>query len=107
MINYETFKQVDLRVGEVKEASRVEGSEKLLKLAVEIGEPTPRQIIAGIGKVYEPETLVGRQIVIVANLEPRIIMGLESQGMVLAVSGESGPIVLSPERPVPPGAVIS
>ena len=107
MINYETFKQVVLRVGEVKEASRVEGSEKLLKLAVEIGEPTPRQIIAGVGKVYEPETLVGKQIVIVANLEPRIIMGLESQGMVLAVSGESGPIVLSPERPVPPGAVIS
>ena len=107
MITYDEFKKVELKVGEVKKASRVEGSEKLLKLTVEIGELVPRQVIAGIGKVYEPETLVGKQIVIVANLEPRMIMGLESQGMVLACTDENGPIVLFPERPVIPGAVIS
>src|SRR3989344_5568016 len=57
MITYDEFKKVELKIGEVKEVSRVEGSEKLLKLTVEIGEPVPRQIIAGIGKVYEPEAL--------------------------------------------------
>ena len=106
MITYDEFKKVELKVGEVKEASRVEGSEKLLKLAVEIGEPTPRQIIAGIGKVYEPESLVGKQIVIVANLEPRLIMGLESQGMVLAADGTDGPIVLCPEKLVLAGTIL-
>lgn len=107
MIIYDDFNKVELKVGEVKAASRVEGSEKLLKLMVEIGEPVPRQIIAGIGKVYKPETLVGKQIVIVANLESRMIMDLESQGMVLACVGDNDPIVLSPERPTSPGALIS
>ena len=107
MITYDEFKKVELKVGEVKTAERVVGSEKLLKLIVEIGEPTPRQIIAGIGKVYAPETLVGKQIVIVTNLESRMLMGLESQGMVLATHDESGPIILLPERPAQPGAVIS
>ncbi len=106
MITHEEFKKVEMKIGEVKEASRVEGSEKLLKLTVEIGEPTLRQIIAGAGKVYEPETLVGRQIVIVANLEPRMIMGLESQGMVLAVDDLGGPVVLLPEKPVSAGAIL-
>ncbi|MFH1170622.1 MAG: methionine--tRNA ligase [Candidatus Vogelbacteria bacterium] len=106
MITYDEFKKVELKVGEVKEASRVEGSEKLLKLTVEIGEPAPRQIIAGIGKVYEPETLVGKQIVIVANLESRMIMGLESQGMVLAADGADGPVVLFPEKIVLPGTIL-
>jgi methionine--tRNA ligase beta chain len=106
MITYDKFKKVELKIGEVKTAERVVGSEKLLKLAVEIGEPAPRQIIAGIGKVYEPETLLGRQIVIVANLEPRIIMGLESQGMVLAADGTDGPVVLCPEKPVLAGTIL-
>ena len=68
MITYDDFKKVELQIGEIKEASRVEGSEKLLKLNVEIGESAPRQIIAGIGRVYEPENLVGRQILIFPNL---------------------------------------
>ena len=106
MITYEEFKKVELKIGEVKTAERVVGSEKLLKLLVEIGETPPRQIIAGIGKVYEPETLVGRQIVIVANLEPRLIMGLESQGMVLAADGTDGPVILLPEKPVLAGTIL-
>ena len=106
MITYDEFKRVELKIGEVKTAERVVGSEKLLKLAVEIGEPAPRQIVAGIGKVYEPETLIGKQIVIVANLEPRMIMGLESQGMVLAADGAAGPVLLLPEKPVSAGTIL-
>jgi methionine--tRNA ligase beta chain len=100
------FQKADLRVGKVVAAERIEGSEKLLKLMVDIGEP--RQIIAGIMKSYVPEDLVGREVVIVANLEPRMMMGLESQGMILAAHGENGePIVLSVEREVPAGSKIS
>lgn len=106
MITYDEFKKVELKIGEVKTASRIDGSEKLLKLMVEIGEPTSRQIIAGIGKVYEPETLIGKQIVVVANLEPRLIMSLESQGMVLAADSTDGPVILLPEKPVLAGTIL-
>ncbi len=100
------FQKVDLRVGTVVSAERIEGSEKLLKLSVDIGEP--RQILSGIAKSYAPEDLAGRQVVIAANLEPRTIMGMESQGMILAAHGGNGePIVLSVEREVPAGSKIS
>jgi methionyl-tRNA synthetase len=62
--------------------------------------------LAGIGKSYEPESLVGRELLFVANLEPRMIMGFESQGMILAASDESGPVVLSPDRELPPGSAL-
>ena len=106
MISIGDFKNVELKVGKVLEAARVEGSDKLLKLSVDIGEGSARQIIAGIGKAYTPEALVGKQIVVVANLEPRTLMGLESQGMLLAASDAEGPVLLVPERPVAPGEQI-
>lgn len=100
------FQKLDLRVGKILSAERIEGSEKLLKLSVDIGEP--RQIISGIAKSYAPEDLVGRKVVIVANLDPRMMMGLESQGMILAVHGENGePVVLTVDEQAPPGAKIS
>lgn len=100
------FKNVSLRVGKVLSAERVEGSEKLLKLQIDLGEP--RQILSGIAKEYAPETLVGKSVVIVANLDPRKMMGLESAGMLLAAHGEDGrPVILTVEQEVPPGAVIS
>ncbi len=113
-ISFEEFQKVELRVVKVLEAERVVGSEKLLKLKVDMGtqaataenanpEKEIRQIIAGIGKKYEPETLLGKEIVIVANLEPRMLMGLESQGMVLAAHDDSGPILIQPETEVAPG----
>ena len=105
MINIDDFKKVELKVAKVISAEIVEGSEKLLKLEVNLGEEK-RQIIAGIGKVYEPETLIGKQIVIVANLESRSLMGLESQGMVLAANAESGPVLLVPDREIVPGTEI-
>lgn len=106
MINFDEFLKVELRVAEVIGASRVEGSEKLLRLDVSLGEEK-RQILAGIGKSYAPEDLIGKSVVIVANLEPRMLMGLESQGMIIAAVDESGlPIVMVPEKKVSPGSVL-
>lgn len=109
MINFDDFKKVELKVAKVLEAERVEGSEKLLKLNVSLGEEK-RQIIAGLGKAYLPEDLVNKSIVIVANLEPRTLMGLESQGMVLAASDDEaglGPVVLVADREISPGSIVS
>src|SRR3989344_7816232 len=105
-INYESFSAVDLRVATVLSAERVEGSEKLLKLEVDLGDEK-RQIVSGIAKSYNPESLVGKEIIIVANLEPRSLMGLESQGMVLAAGSDAGPVLLIPEKEVAPGTKIS
>ena len=114
MINYETFSQMELRVATITGAERVEKSEKLIKLQLDLGErdatnlPTGRQVVAGIGKAYEPEQLVNTQIIIVANLEPRALMGIESNGMLLAARDESEkPVLLRPEKPVPPGSKIN
>jgi methionyl-tRNA synthetase len=102
------FQQADLRVGKVISAERVEGSEKLLKLQVEIGEPAPRQILSGIAKAYAPEELVGKSVAIIANLEPRMMMGMESNGMLLAAHSDGGaPVVIQPAGDVAPGAKIS
>ena len=102
------FQKSDLRVGKIVSAERVEGSEKLLKLQVDIAEPSPRQILSGIAKAYAPEDIVGKSVVIIANLEPRMMMGMESNGMLLAAHGEDGsPIIIFPEHEAPPGAKIS
>jgi methionyl-tRNA synthetase len=107
------FSQAELRVGKVAAAEKVEGSEKLLKLQLDLGGPDPehpemRQILSGIAKWYAPEDLIGRNLVIIANLEPRTMMGFESQGMVLAAHGDNGEaVVLMPEKDVPPGAKIT
>jgi len=105
MITFEDFQKIDLKVGKILEAERVEGSEKLLKLMVDLGGET-RQIIAGIGKFYQPEKLIGKEIVVVANLEPKNLMGLESQGMLLAANNNGEPVILVPEKEVLPGIKI-
>jgi methionyl-tRNA synthetase len=84
------FLKVDLRVGQVLSAEKVKGSDKLLHLKVEIGEAAPRTIVAGIAEAYQPEQMVGRKVVIVANLAPRKLKGIESQGMIVAASIEGG-----------------
>ena len=104
-ITIDDFIKVDLRVGEVKTASAVKGADKLLHLTVDIGESQPRSIVAGIALAYKPETLVGRKVVIVANLAPRKLRGLESQGMIVAASLEGGnPVLASFLEDVPIGA---
>lgn len=106
IITYDDFKKLDLRIAEITEAIRIKNSEKLIMLKLNVGELGERQIVAGIGSVYEPEILVGKQIVIVTNLEPKKLMGHESQGMLLAVSDELGPVLIVPESEVKSGTMI-
>ncbi|HUE81989.1 MAG TPA: methionine--tRNA ligase [Pyrinomonadaceae bacterium] len=106
LIEIDDFARVDLRVGEVLKAERVPKADKLLLLSVDIGEERPRQILAGIAQYYEPEKLIGRKVVIVANLKPRKLRGYESQGMVVAASiGDEGrPVIATFTEDVPNGA---
>lgn len=87
-ITYDEFARMDLRIGQVLSCERVPKSDKLLKCMIDLGEGQPRQVVAGIGKAFAPEDLVGKQVVVVANLKPAKLMGLESRGMILAASGE-------------------
>jgi len=103
LIGIEDFMKVDLRVGKIVEAVRVEKSEKLVKLKVDIGSEV-RQVVAGIGKSYTPEELLGKSIVIVANLKPAKLMGIESQGMLLAASSGDLLAVATFDRETKPGA---
>ena len=104
-ISIEDFVKVELRVGQVLTAERVPKSDKLLRFTVDVGEPEPRQILAGIAEHYEPEQMVGRKLVIVSNLKPRKLRGFESQGMVLAASvGDEGrPVLATFNEDVPNG----
>ena len=105
-ISYDDFAKLDLRVGEIKAAEPVPKSKKLLKLSVKIG-PEERQIIGGLADHYAPEELVGRQVIVVANLAPAKLMGLESQGMLLAaVDGESLALLV-PDKKMPSGTSVS
>jgi len=88
LINYNDFLKLDLRVGEVIECVRKEGSDKLLRLTVDFGEEGKKNILSGIYPHYEPEDIKGKQFIFVINLEPRKIMGEESQGMILCVDGD-------------------
>ncbi len=104
-IDIDDFAKIDLRVGQVLSAERVKGADKLLHLKVDIGEPEPRTIVAGIATVYDPETILGRKVVIVANLHPRKLRGIESNGMIVAASLEGGkPILAGFLEDVPVGA---
>lgn len=89
-ITIDDFLKVELRVGEIKVAERIPKADKLLRFEIDLGEEKPRQILAGLAEFYEPETLVGRKVVVVANLKPRKMRGLESQGMICAASLENG-----------------
>jgi methionyl-tRNA synthetase len=102
-ISIEDFMKVELRVAKVLTAERVEKSKKLLKLSVDVGTEQ-RTLVAGIAEAYEPEALVGKTVVIVFNLKPAKLMGIESNGMVLAASPDGGkPTVVSFDEPPPPG----
>ena len=102
-ISIDDFAKIELKTAKVLEAERMPKSQRLLKLKVDAGEAEPRTILAGLAESYEPEALVGKSIVIVANLAPRKMMGLESNGMVLAASGEAGPAFVLNSEPAPPG----
>lgn len=106
-ISIEDFKKIEIKIGEILSAEKVANADKLLKLSVNFGEETPRQIISGISMYFEnPADLVGKKCAFATNLEPRIIKGLESQGMILAVSGEDFFSLLNAEVNVAPGASV-
>lgn len=104
-ITYDDFAKVELKVAKIVAAERVEKSEKLIKLQLEVGEEK-RQIVAGIGKAYEAAELVGKEIIIVANLAPKALMGVESHGMLLAAGGGENPVLLTPEKEIASGAKV-
>ena len=106
-IDIDTFGRMDLRVARVVAAELVEGAEKLLRLQLDIGEARPRQVFAGIRKAYDPASLVGRQVVMVANLAPRKMRFGVSEGMVLAAGNPDGGLfVVSPDAGALPGATV-
>lgn len=105
-ISFKQFKTLDLRVAKIIEAERVEGTDKLMKLQIDLGEEK-RQIIAGIAERYTAEELPGRLIVVVANLEPATIRGVESNGMLLAANIGGKPELVGFENPVEPGTPIT
>lgn len=108
MIGYDDFAKIELRIGTIVGAERIEGTDRLVKLSIDLGEEAPRQIVAGIAQaVADPGELVGRQVPILVNLEPRTIRGVESQGMILAAGGADGlPVLLHPGHEVPAGSAI-
>ena len=105
-IKIDRFFDVELRVAEVVAAAAVPKSKKLLRLTVDVGETSERTVVAGMAAAYAPEEMVGKQVIVVANLAPAKLMGIESNGMVLAAEEDGGPVLLRPERPVPNGTRI-
>jgi len=105
VITFEEFNTMDIRVGTIVSAEAIKGSDKLLKLQVDIGEDSPRQVVAGIALTHVADELVGRQIVLMANMKPAKLFGVESRGMILAAD-EDGAVLLQPERKVENGTLI-
>ncbi|GAB6188436.1 methionine--tRNA ligase [Marinitoga arctica] len=107
LIDIDYFKNIDLRVAKILEAEKVKKSKKLIKLQLDLGELGKRQIVAGIANYYEPENLIGKKIIIVANLKPAKLMGIESNGMLLAAKINDKLVLLTTDEDIEPGAKIS
>jgi len=109
-IDYKDFSKLDMRVGLVKVCEKVSKSEHLYKLLVDCGEEKPRQIITGISNYYNPEELINKKIIVLTNLKPKKIMGLESNGMLLAADYNNEPFLLKIDerkgKNIPPGSKI-
>ena len=107
-ITFDEFKKLDLRVGEIKTAEEIPGADKLYKLGVDLGGET-RELVAGIKLFYEKDRLIGKKIVVLTNLEPRVIRGITSHGMLLAASTEdkSSVVILTVEKEIASGSKVS
>lgn len=104
-ISFEDFKKLDIRIGKILSAEKVEESDKLLKLEVDFGEEK-RQIVAGIAQFYAPEELLGKECPFAYNLAPRALRGIESQGMILCPSDNASPVLLHPDKEIAPGSIV-
>lgn len=105
-ITMDDFKKLDMRVAKITEAERIEGTDKLLKLKVTLGLEE-RQLVAGIAQDYSPEELIGKQLIVVTNLEPAVIRGVESQGMLLAAVSEGKIILATMDKEADPGSKLT
>lgn len=106
MVSFEQFKKMDIRTGKVLEVEAIEGADKLYLLTVDIGTET-RRLVAGIKTWYKRSDLIGKNVVVLANLEPKLIKGIESKGMILAVLSEGKLALLTTDGEVSPGASVS
>ena len=106
MINYDDFAKLEIKIGKVIAAEKIENTDKLLRLEVDFGDEK-RQIVSGIAEHYQPENLIGREFPFLTNLEPRTLKGVESQGMILAIGTEEKIVLIEPAEEVPPGSKIS
>jgi len=105
MISFDDFQKLDVRIGTILEAESVPGTDKLLKLTVDLGEEK-RELVAGIADNYKPEDIKGKQVPILTNLEPKTIKGIESKGMILAIDIDGKATLLHPDKQVPNGGKI-
>ena len=105
MATIDDFRKIELKVAQVKEVHDHPNADKLLVLTLEVGDKT-KQVVAGIKSAYTKETLLGKYVVLVDNLEPALLRGVESQGMILAGSDESGVAIISPERALKSGSIV-
>jgi len=106
-IPFSDFKKLDIRIGKVISAEKVENTDKLVKLVFDMGDHE-RQVVAGIAEIVEdPAELIGKEMPVLINLKPRMLKGEESNGMILAVNVDGRPTLMSPEKQVPPGSPIT
>lgn len=104
-ITFDDFKKLDIRMGKILAAEKIIDSDKLLKLQVDFGEQK-LQIVSGIAQFYTPESLVGKEFPFVINLEPRVLRGVESQGMIMAASSDGQIALLQPDKETLPGSIV-
>lgn len=105
MVSYEDFKKLELKVAEIKEVNDHPNADRLYVLTIDLGDKQ-KQIVAGIKAFYQKEDLIGKQVVVIDNLETAILRGVESQGMLLAASDETGIVIVSPERKIKAGSIV-
>jgi len=107
MISIDDFKKLEIKIGKVKSVAKVENADKLLKFIFDIGNGEERQILAGIAEFYtDLESLVGMEVPLLLNLEPRMMRGLESQGMMLAADDGEKAVLLHPDKDIPAGSIV-
>ncbi|MDD5431679.1 MAG: methionine--tRNA ligase subunit beta [Candidatus Omnitrophica bacterium] len=105
MASIEDFRKLELKVAEIKEVNEHPNADKLYVITLDLGDRT-KQVVAGIRLSYQKEDLIGKQVIVVDNLDPAVLRGVESQGMLLAATDETGIVVISPERKVKLGSIV-
>lgn len=105
MISFEDFKKLEIKIGKVVEAEKIQDADKLVKLVFDLGDEK-REIVAGIAEFYEPADLIGKEMPLITNLEPKTFRGHTSHGMILAADVDGRPVLLHPGEDIPPGSIV-